>query len=199
VFVEFSDADRCSANERGKRLHQTGNCASFGFAAQAVIPRCGIFDGRLRHVCNCAAPKLHGLTDSFKRPDDRILDLRAKGYQSRNDRSRQKDDDNAPVPASEGRRRVDRPFQARMLCPRNLEMRRIVVSRPTHQWRPFRSLAAAIRSSRIVEVPRFEDTLRTGPAASLVPERDRCRRLNDAWPLAISRTALTHPANMLSR
>jgi hypothetical protein len=88
--------------ERGKRLHQTGNCASFGFAAQAVIPRCGIFDGRLRHVCNCAAPKLHGLTDSFKRPDDRILDLRAKGYQSRNDRSRQKDDDNAPVPASEG-------------------------------------------------------------------------------------------------
>jgi hypothetical protein len=84
-----------------------------------------------------------------------------------------------------------------MLCQRNLEMRRIVVSRPTHQWRPFRSLAAAIRSSRIVEVPRFEDTLRTGPAASLVPERDRCRRLNDAWPLAISRTALTHPANRL--
>jgi hypothetical protein len=68
------------------------------------------------------------LTDSFERPDRRILDLRAKGYQSRNDRSQQKDDDNAPVPESEGRRRVDRPFQARMLCPENLEMRRIVVS-----------------------------------------------------------------------
>ncbi len=84
-----------------------------------------------------------------------------------------------------------------MLCPGYLEMRRIVVSRPTHQRRPSRSLAAAIRSSRIVEVLRFEDTLRTGPAASVVPERDRCRRLNDAWPLAIPPTALTDPANRL--
>src|SRR5258705_323219 len=71
-----------------------------------------------------------------------------------------------------------------MVFPRDAEMRRVVIARPTHRCRTC-ILLLAIRSSNIVEVQVLVGGLRTRTITSVMPERERSVDWKNAWQLSV--------------